>query len=112
MLATLTRSCGCHMRASAWRAKLHVSLVPVVGSVGEQKSKPTQASVRDLRGLGLMPDVVRARGGDLNSVGLRPMRTLNWAWRLRSARVAAAAVPLQHRGRAVTQKQDCHVLPC
>ncbi|KAJ1538973.1 CTP synthase ura7, partial [Cladochytrium tenue] len=32
---------------------IHVSLVPVVGSVNEQKTKPTQASVRDLRGLGL-----------------------------------------------------------
>ena len=40
---------------------IHVSLVPVVGSVGEQKTKPTQASVRDLRGLGLSPDVVACR---------------------------------------------------
>ena len=40
---------------------IHVSLVPVVGSVGEQKTKPTQASVRDLRGLGLAPDVVACR---------------------------------------------------
>lgn len=37
---------------------IHVSLIPVVGSVGEQKTKPTQASVRDLRGLGLSPDLV------------------------------------------------------
>jgi CTP synthase len=37
---------------------LHVSLIPVVG--GEQKTKPTQATVRDLRGLGLFPDLVRA----------------------------------------------------
>jgi len=43
---------------------IHVSLVPVVGSVGEQKTKPTQASVRDLRGLGLSPDLVRLAGGD------------------------------------------------
>lgn len=40
---------------------IHVSLVPVVGSVGEQKTKPTQATVRDLRGLGLSPDVVACR---------------------------------------------------
>lgn len=38
-----------------------VSLVPVVGSVGEQKTKPTQMSVRDLRGLGLSPDIVACR---------------------------------------------------
>lgn len=37
---------------------IHVSLIPLVGSVGEQKTKPTQASVRDLRGLGLSPDLV------------------------------------------------------
>lgn len=40
---------------------IHVSLVPVVGSVGEQKTKPTQSSVRDLRGLGLSPDMIACR---------------------------------------------------
>ncbi|KAJ1554902.1 CTP synthase ura7 [Cladochytrium tenue] len=40
---------------------IHVSLVPVVGSVNEQKTKPTQASVRDLRGLGLSPDLIACR---------------------------------------------------
>ncbi|KAJ3254165.1 CTP synthase ura7 [Boothiomyces macroporosus] len=40
---------------------IHVSLIPVVGSVGEQKTKPTQASVRDLRGLGLSPDIIACR---------------------------------------------------
>ncbi|KAJ3305183.1 CTP synthase ura7 [Kappamyces sp. JEL0829] len=40
---------------------IHVSLVPVVGSVGEQKTKPTQSSVRDLRGLGLSPDIIACR---------------------------------------------------
>ncbi|KAK0532575.1 CTP synthase ura7 [Tilletia horrida] len=40
-------------------ALIHVSLVPVVG--GEQKTKPTQAAIRDLRGLGLVPDIIAAR---------------------------------------------------
>ncbi|KAI8854027.1 CTP synthase N-terminus-domain-containing protein [Chytridium lagenaria] len=40
---------------------IHVSLVPVVGSVNEQKTKPTQASIRDLRGLGLSPDIIACR---------------------------------------------------
>ncbi|KAJ3113594.1 CTP synthase ura7 [Phlyctochytrium bullatum] len=40
---------------------VHVSLVPVVGSVNEQKTKPTQASIRDLRGLGLSPDIIACR---------------------------------------------------
>lgn len=41
---------------------IHVSLVPTVGAGdGEQKTKPTQASVRDLRGLGLAPDAICCR---------------------------------------------------
>lgn len=40
---------------------VHVSLVPLVGSVGEQKTKPTQNTIRDLRGLGLSPDVIACR---------------------------------------------------
>eukprot|EP01111_Echinosteliopsis_oligospora_P009237 TRINITY_DN2671_c0_g1_i4.p1 TRINITY_DN2671_c0_g1~~TRINITY_DN2671_c0_g1_i4.p1 ORF type:complete len:620 (+),score=172.55 TRINITY_DN2671_c0_g1_i4:1515-3374(+) len=40
---------------------LHVSLVPVIGVVGEQKTKPTQATVRELRALGLSPDIVVCR---------------------------------------------------
>ena len=43
---------------------IHVSLVPVVGAVGEQKTKPTQSSVRELRGLGLSPDLVTCRATD------------------------------------------------
>lgn len=38
---------------------IHVSLVPTIGSVGEQKTKPTQQSIQHLRGAGLSPDVVR-----------------------------------------------------
>ncbi|GAA6006554.1 hypothetical protein JCM10207_004970 [Rhodosporidiobolus poonsookiae] len=40
-------------------ALLHVSLVPSIN--GELKTKPTQASIRDLRGLGLMPDLIACR---------------------------------------------------
>ncbi|NP_001336802.1 ustilago maydis induced8 isoform X2 [Zea mays] len=40
---------------------VHVSLVPVLNVVGEQKTKPTQHSVRGLRGLGLAPDVLACR---------------------------------------------------
>lgn len=34
---------------------VHVGLVPCLGSVGEQKTKPTQHSVKELRSLGLFP---------------------------------------------------------
>ncbi|XP_052155496.1 uncharacterized protein LOC127773468 isoform X4 [Oryza glaberrima] len=40
---------------------VHVSLVPVLNVVGEQKTKPTQHSVRGLRGLGLIPDILACR---------------------------------------------------
>ncbi|KAK7204339.1 CTP synthase N-terminus-domain-containing protein [Myxozyma melibiosi] len=40
-------------------ALIHVSLIPVVN--GEQKTKPTQVAVRDLRGLGLSADIVACR---------------------------------------------------
>jgi CTP synthase len=38
-------------------ACIHVSLVPDLH--GEQKTRPTQTTVHALRGLGLLPDVVR-----------------------------------------------------
>lgn len=40
---------------------VHVSLVPVIGVVGEQKTKPTQHSVRELRALGLTPHLLVCR---------------------------------------------------
>lgn len=39
--------------------QIHVSLVPVIN--GEQKTKPTQAAIRDVRSAGLAPDLVRLR---------------------------------------------------
>ncbi|CAI5466103.1 unnamed protein product, partial [Closterium sp. Yama58-4] len=43
---------------------VHVSLVPVLGVVGEQKTKPTQHSVRELRALGLMPNLLACRSAE------------------------------------------------
>ena len=40
---------------------VHVSLVPVLGSVGEQKTKPTQHAIRELRSAGLTPDIIICR---------------------------------------------------
>ncbi|URE36660.1 CTP synthase [Musa troglodytarum] len=40
---------------------VHVSLVPVLNTVGEQKTKPTQHSVRGLRALGLTPNILACR---------------------------------------------------
>ncbi|KAK7480722.1 hypothetical protein BaRGS_00028090, partial [Batillaria attramentaria] len=40
---------------------VHVSLIPQPKATGEQKTKPTQASVRELRGLGISPDIIVCR---------------------------------------------------
>ncbi|KAL6564138.1 hypothetical protein OROMI_015588 [Orobanche minor] len=43
---------------------IHVSLIPVLGVVGEQKTKPTQHSVRELRALGLTPHFLACRSAE------------------------------------------------
>jgi CTP synthase len=40
---------------------VHVTLVPSLDVVGEQKTKPTQHSVQELRRIGIQPDVIVAR---------------------------------------------------
>jgi CTP synthase len=41
---------------------IHLTLVPFIGSAGEMKTKPTQHSVKELRGIGIQPDVLLCRG--------------------------------------------------
>ena len=40
---------------------IHLTLVPWIGSAGELKTKPTQHSVRDLRSIGIQPDILLCR---------------------------------------------------
>jgi CTP synthase len=40
---------------------VHLTLVPWIGTAGELKTKPTQHSVRDLRSIGIQPDVLLCR---------------------------------------------------
>src|SRR5690606_14524320 len=40
---------------------IHVTLLPELGATGEMKTKPTQMSVRDLRGVGIQPDIIICR---------------------------------------------------
>jgi len=40
---------------------VHLTLVPYIGPSGELKTKPTQHSVRDLRAIGIQPDVLLCR---------------------------------------------------
>lgn len=40
---------------------IHLTLVPFIGTAGELKTKPTQHSVRDLRAIGIQPDILLCR---------------------------------------------------
>ena len=40
---------------------MHVTLIPFIKSSGEHKSKPTQHSVKELRSMGIIPDIIIAR---------------------------------------------------
>jgi CTP synthase len=40
---------------------IHVTLVPYIAAAGELKTKPTQHSVRDLREIGIAPDILLCR---------------------------------------------------
>ena len=50
---------------------LHVTLVPFIGPSGEQKTKPTQHSVTELRSRGIQPDVIVCRSEEPLSEGLK-----------------------------------------
>ena len=40
---------------------LHVTLIPYLKASGEMKTKPTQASVKELQGMGIQPDIIICR---------------------------------------------------
>src|SRR3989337_466910 len=40
---------------------IHVTLLPYISTTGELKTKPTQHSVRELRSIGIQPDVIACR---------------------------------------------------
>jgi CTP synthase len=40
---------------------VHVTFLPYIGATGELKTKPTQHSVRELRGIGIQPQIIVAR---------------------------------------------------
>src|SRR4051794_38666840 len=50
---------------------VHVTLVPYLGPSGEQKTKPTQHSVTELRSRGIQPDVIVCRSDRPISTGLK-----------------------------------------
>ncbi|XP_052730368.1 uncharacterized protein LOC108326224 isoform X5 [Vigna angularis] len=56
---------------------IHVSLIPVLGVVGEQKTKPTQHSVRELRALGLTPHLLTSRSAENQNAHHSILQQLN-----------------------------------
>ena len=50
---------------------VHLTLVPFIAAAGELKTKPTQHSVRDLREIGIAPDVLLCRSDRMLSRDLR-----------------------------------------
>jgi len=50
---------------------IHVTLVPYWKSSGEHKSKPTQHSVKELRAMGIVPNIIVARSDEPLSDGIK-----------------------------------------
>jgi len=50
---------------------VHVTLIPFIGPTGEQKTKPTQHSVTELRGRGIQPDAIVCRSEEPISSDLK-----------------------------------------
>jgi len=50
---------------------IHVTLVPYIAAAGELKTKPTQHSVRELREIGIAPDILLCRSDRPISVDMR-----------------------------------------
>ncbi|MDP4143461.1 MAG: CTP synthase [Bacillota bacterium] len=50
---------------------IHVTLVPYLGKAGELKTKPTQHSVKELRSIGIQPDIIVCRSEKELSQDLR-----------------------------------------
>ena len=50
---------------------IHVTLVPYLKGSGEHKSKPTQHSVKDLRAMGISPNIIVTRADEALSSGIK-----------------------------------------
>ena len=50
---------------------IHVTLIPYLKASGEHKSKPTQHSVKELRAIGISPNIIIARADEPLSAGIK-----------------------------------------
>ncbi|KAL5997596.1 hypothetical protein ACLOJK_008526, partial [Asimina triloba] len=95
---------------------VHVSLVPVLNVVGEQKTKPTQHSVRGLRGLGLTPNILACRSTTVRlslclSVSLYMQSVWEEKWNLKSGGndVTTFGIMVLEENVMAKLSQFCHV---
>ncbi len=49
---------------------MHLTLVPYIKTAGETKTKPTQHSVKELRSIGLQPDILVCRSPSITLIHL------------------------------------------
>ena len=76
---------------------IHLTLLPLIGATGELKTKPTQHSVRELRGIGIHPDALLCRAdypigddlldkialfGDVDREAVVPLETADTIYRV------------------------------
>lgn len=87
-------------------AFFHVSLVPVLGAVGEEKTKPTQHSVQNLRSVGLTPDFLVCRSSKA------PRNPWNGCEGLRGAARVLGEEGVERRGCPVLDTPLYHARPC
>jgi CTP synthase len=70
-------------------AFVHLTLVPYITSAGELKTKPTQHSVKELRGIGIQPDILLCRSDQ--EIPLDDRRKIALFCNVRPERVIPAA---------------------
>jgi CTP synthase len=67
---------------------VHLTLVPFIASAGELKTKPTQHSVKELRGIGIQPDILLCRSD--KDIPIEDRRKIALFCNVKPARVISA----------------------
>lgn len=87
---------------------IHLTLVPYIATAGEYKTKPTQHSVKELREIGIQPDMLMCRSSKPLSDSLRQKISLFCSVPTRNVVVAEDVstiyeIPLRYHEQAVDQ---------
>ena len=84
---------------------VHVTLVPFIGPSGEQKTKPTQHSVTELRARGIQPDAIvcRSERAAVRGAEAQDLQPLRRARRTRSSTAPTPATSTRSRSSSTTR---------